>query len=181
MDLQSAQKLMQDAIQHLQLEFSKMQVGRANTAMVEGILVEAYGQQQPIRSVASLSTPDVRTIMIQPWDRSILGSVEKSIRVRSDLGLNPVNDGNVLRINIPTPTEERRKELVKVARSKAEDGKISVRNARGKFHSELKELKKTVSEDVVHMQEKDLQKAVDNANAKIDEMVKAKEKEIMTV
>lgn len=183
MDLQTAEKLLQDATHHLEGEFTRMQVGRASVAMVEGVLVDAYGSHQPIRNVASLSTPDPKTIMIQPWDKSILASVEKSIRERSDLGFNPLNDGNILRINIPQPTEERRKELVKVAHAKGEESKISIRNARQKAHTSIQEQlkEKEISQDEAKALEKELQESVDKANKKVDELVKAKEKDIMTI
>lgn len=183
MDLQTAEKLVQDAMRHLEIEFSRMQVGRASTGMVEGLQVEAYGTHQPIRNVATITTPDARTIMLQPWDKSVLSSIEKSIRGRSDLGFNPLNDGNVIRIPIPQPTEERRKELAKVAHAKGEEAKISVRSSRQKYHGQIQEdLKnKKVSEDMAHSKEKELQDLVDRSNKKIDEMVKSKEKEILTI
>lgn len=183
MDIQTAEKMMQDAVKHLEEEFAKLQVGRASASMVDGMLVDAYGQSQPLRNVASITTPDPQTLMIQPWDRAVLGDIERSIRERSDLGLNPVNDGAVLRIPIPTPTEERRKELVKVAHAKGEEAKISVRNARHKamtaIQTQLKE--KEISEDESKALEKELQEATDKTNKNIDEHVKAKEKDIMTV
>ncbi len=183
MDLQTAEKMMQDAIKHLEEEFMKLQVGRASTSMVDSMLVDAYGQTQPLKNVATITTPDPQTIMIQPWDKAVLSDIERCIRERSDLGLNPLNDGNVLRIPIPTPTEERRKELVKVAHAKAEDSKISVRNARHKalsaIHAQLKE--KEISEDEAKALEGELQEATDKSNKSIDEHAKAKEKDIMTV
>lgn len=183
MDIVAGEKLMQGAIKHLEDEFAKMQVGRASTAMVEGLLVEAYGSTQPIRNVASLNTPDARTILIQPWDKSTLAPIEKAIRDRSDLGFNPLNDGNVIRINIPLPTEERRKELVKVASAKGEEAKISIRTTRQKIHGGIQDqLKaKQLSEDMAKAEEKKLQDAVDKYNKMIDEKVKAKEKDILTV
>lgn len=183
MDLQSAEKLMQDALNHLENEFMKMQVGRSSTAMVEGVIVSAYGMMQPIRNIASISTPDSKSIMIQPWDKSVLSAIENGIREQSDLGLNPMNDGNVVRINIPQPTEERRKDLVKVAYAKGEEAKISIRNARHKVHSAIKEQlkEKEVSEDEAKAMENELQEVVDRMNKRIDEMCKAKEKDILTV
>lgn len=183
MDLQTAEKMMDDAIAHLEEEFAKIQVGKASTSMVEGLLVTAYGQSQPLRNVATITTPDPQTIMIQPWDKAVLGDIERSIRERSDLGFNPNNDGSVLRIPIPQPTEERRMELVKVANAIAEESKISIRNARHKAHDSLKnQLKeKEISEDESKAMEKELQEATDSANDKIDEHTKAKEKDILTV
>jgi len=183
MDLESTEKRMQDAISFLEEEFSKMQVGVASVSMVEGILVDAYDTSQPMRNVATITTPDPKTIMMQPWDKSIMSNIEKAVRERSDLGFNPVNDGNVVRINIPQPTEDRRKELVKVASTKGEDAKVSIRNARQKAHASIQaQLKdKEISEDESKAMEKELQEHVDNANKKVDELVKAKEKDIMTV
>src|SRR3972149_4303179 len=144
---------------------------------------EAYGATQPMRNVATITTPDPKTIMIQPWDKSVLSEIEKSIRDHSELGLNPVNDGNVVRINLPQPTEERRKDLVKVAHAKAEEAKISVRNARHKVNTQIKtELKdKEISEDQAKGREKALQDSVDTANEKIDSLTKLKEKDILTM
>lgn len=174
---------MQDALNHLESEFMRMQVGRASTAMVEGLLINAYGMTQPIKAVASLSTPDPKSIMIQPWDKSVLSAIENGIRERSDLGFNPMNDGNVIRIVLPQPTEERRKELVKVAHAKGEEAKISIRNARQKVHTSIrdKEKAKEISEDEAKIDDKKLQDAVDRMNKKVDEMVKAKEKDILTI
>lgn len=183
MDLQSIEKLLQDAVKHLEEEYSRMQVGRASTSMVEGLLVDAYDTSQALIAVATITTPDPKTIMIQPWDKAVLPNIEKAIRDRSDLGLNPMNDGSVVRINIPQPTEERRKDLVKVAHSKSEDAKISVRNARHKAHAQIKtQLKdKEISEDESKAMEKELQEIVDGANGRIDDLNKVKEKEILTV
>ena len=174
---------MNEAIVHLEQEFAKIQAGRASTSMVEGVLVSAYGQAQPLRNVATISTPDAQTIMIQPWDKAVIADIEKSIRERSDLGLNPMNDGVVLRITLPQPTEERRRELVKVSHAKAEEAKISIRNARHKAHAGIQtQLKdKEISEDEAKAMEKELQEATDRSNKKIEELAKAKEKDIMTV
>ncbi len=183
MDLQTAEKLFQDAIKHLEGEFAKMQVGRASTAMVDGLLVEAYGSFQPLKHFATVSTPDPKTIMIQPWDKGMLLPIEKAIRERKDLGLNPMNDGSAVRITLPMPTEERRKELAKVAKAKGEDARISVRNARHKANSRIQEQEKEkeISEDESRALQKELQQNVDKANKKIEEVVKAKEKEILTI
>jgi len=183
MELQTAEKMMNDAIKHLEEEFAKIQVGKASTSMVEGILVDAYGQSQPLKNVATITTPDPQTILIQPWDKAVLADIERSIRERSDLGFNPNNDGAVLRIPIPQPTEDRRKELVKVAHGKAEDSKISIRNARHKSHDVIKnQLKdKEISEDESKAMEKELQEATDRSNKKIDDLTKAKEGDILTV
>ena len=183
MDLLVTEKLIQVSLQHLHDEFTKMQVGRASTAMVEGILVDAYGTSQPLRNLATITTPDARSISIQPWDKAVLSAIEKSIRDHSGLGLNPMNDGHLIRLNIPQPTEERRKELVKFAHAKGEETKVSIRSSRQKAHSAIhdEQKAKVISEDHAKVEDKKLQEQVDAANAKVDAMVKAKEKEILTI
>lgn len=183
MDMNLLEKQISDALHHLEVEFNKIQAGRASTAMVEGLLVNVYGAEQPLRNVANLSTPDPGTILIQPWDKSVLSSLEKSIRERSDLGLNPNNDGNSVWIKIPQPTEERRKELVKVSHTRAEEARISIRNAR---HDHQKSIKtqlqdKALSEDQAKAFEKQLQEKVDEANKAIEASLKLKESQILTV
>ncbi|MDP3975923.1 MAG: ribosome recycling factor [bacterium] len=183
MDMQNGQENIQGAIKHLENEFAKIQVGRASSAMVEGILVSAYGTDQPLKSVATITTPDPKTIMIQPWDKSVLSSIEKAIRDHAELGLNPMNDGHVIRLNLPQPTEERRREMVKVAHAKGEEAKVSIRNARHKSHAgiEVALKNKEISEDEYTRLRDQLQKTVDDANKKVDELVTTKEKEILTV
>lgn len=167
---------------HLKEEFARLQVGRANPVLVENIPVQAYGGSQPVKGVASITTPEPRTIMIQPWDKGLLGAIEKGI-VGAGIGLNPVNDGVVVRINIPPLTEERRADLTKHVKKLAEDARISVRNARQDAHNKFKQMKadSQITEDDLHDSEKKLQVKVDDINAKIDEMAKVKEQDIMTV
>jgi len=167
---------------HLKEEFSRLQVGRANAALVEHVMVEAYGSMQPLKNVASISVPDVKTIQIQPWDRSIMSAVEKAIQV-ADLGLNPVNRGNAILLNIPPLTEERRRDLVKVVNTLAENTRISVRNIRQAAHTKFKDMKqgKQISEDEEIGAQKQLQTKVDAANTRIAEMSKSKEEGVMTV
>lgn len=167
---------------HLKEEYSRLQVGRANAALVEHVMVEAYGSMQPLKNVASISVPDAKTIQIQPWDRSILSAVEKAIQI-SDLGLNPVNRGTAILLNIPSLTEERRRDLVKVVNTLAEEARISVRNVRQTAHTKFKTMKqdKQISEDEETGSQKQLQTKVDVANTKIAEMAKAKEEGVMTV
>ncbi len=170
------------AIDHLKTEFARLQVGRASSFLVEDIPVDIYGQSQPIKAVASISIPDARTIQIQPWDKNALAPIEKGI-VGIGTGLNPVNDGAVVRINIPPLTEERRKDLIKHVHKLAEEAKISVRNARQDAHNHFKKLKtdSEITEDDWHKADKDLQSKVDEYNKKIEEMSDAKEKDVMTV
>ena len=176
-------KKMKAASEGLKTELATIRTGRASPALIEHLKIDYAGTPYPLNQIAGISAPEARLLVIQPWDKSILGNIEKSIRERSDLGFNPVNDGNSIHINIPQPTEERRKDLVKVANSKTEEAKISVRNARHKAHAQIKsQLKeKEISEDESKALEKELQDLVDNANNRVDELNKAKEKDIMTV
>ncbi len=167
-----------DKILHfLQLEFSKLQTGRANAALVEHIDVDAYGQRMQMKAVAGISVQDAKTIVIQPWDRSVLQAVEKAIQV-SGIGLNPMNDGNVIRLNLPPMTEERRKELQKIVHTFAEEARISVRQARQKAHDAIKA---DPNETVRNSLQTQLQNEVDKANEKIDELRLKKEEEVMKV
>lgn len=170
------------AFDHLHLEYAKLQVGRARPEMVEGVFVEAYGSKQPLRNVANVSLMDNQTIKIEPWDKSLSKEIEKGIS-EANLGLNPSNMGDAILIKVPMPTEERRKELCKVAKKLAEEAKIGVRTAR---QEALKKIAadfaaRLISEDVKKKQEADMQKEVDAANKKLDEMSAAKEKDIMKV
>ncbi len=170
------------ALTHLNEEYSKLQAGRANPGLVEGILVDAYGVTQPLKSCASISCPDLKTLQIQPWDRSLMSAIEKAIR-EADLGLNPMNNGLAVMLNIPPLTEERRKELVKLVKNLAEEAKISIRNARQTAHTKFKDLEaaKEITEDEKFGSEKKLQDVVDDYNKKIDEAEKKKAEGIMTV
>lgn len=161
----------------LQAEFSKLQTGRANPALLEHIDVEAYGQRMALKTVASISVQDARCVVVQPWDRSILQYVEKALQ-QANLGTNPVNDGVVLRINFPPMTEERRKDLGKIVQKLAEEARISVRQARQKAHDTLKQEKE---EDVQKTLLEVLQKEVDKANTSIEDARKKKEQELMTI
>lgn len=170
------------AIDHLQKEFAALQIGRANTALIEDIEVESYGAMAPLKTLANLSCPDAKTIKVEPWDKSILGGIESAIQA-ANIGLNPQNMGEHLFLPIPPMTEERRKQMVKFVHELAEKAKISIRNAR---HDELKMIKMQKEEgDISEDQQKDLerevQELVDGANQKVDETAKHKEKDIMTV
>jgi ribosome recycling factor len=169
-------------IEHLKQEFVKLQVGRANPAMFEGLMVDVYGTMQPIKALASISVPEPRSLAIQPWDKSNLAHIEKAIS-QSNFGLNPVNDGLVLRINIPPLTEERRTELTKVVKQLAEEAKIALRNVRQDAHNKFKQMKNDgdLTEDDVRSAEKKLQDKVDTFNGSIDSLSKGKESDIMTV
>ncbi|MFW5791653.1 MAG: ribosome recycling factor [Desulfohalobiaceae bacterium] len=173
---------MEKAIQSLKHDFSKLRTGRASTSLVEGVTVDYYNTPTPLNQLASISIPDSRTIAIQPWDRSAIGNVERAI-MKSDLGLNPVNDGNIIRINIPSLTEERRKDLVKVAKKYTEETKIAIRNIRRDANETLKKMKsdKEISEDEMHKGQEEVQAVTDEFVAKADEVLAEKEREIMEI
>ena len=171
------QKEAEKVFQFLQTEFGKLQTGRANASLVEHIDVEAYGQRATLKSVAGISIQDARSIVIQPWDKSVLQSIEKAIQ-QSGIGVNPVNDGVVIRLNLPPMTEERREQLKKVVHKLAEEARISIRQHRQKVHDELKAEKE---EDVKKTLGDFLQREVDKLNEQIDELRKKKEEEIMKV
>lgn len=164
-------------LKHLQNEFSKLQTGRANAALVEHVEVEAYGQRQPLKNVAGISVSDAKTIVIQPWDKSIFGNIERGIQ-QSNIGVNPVNDGNVIRISLPPMTEERRMQLKKVVSTLAEEARISVRKHRQEAQDGIKTEK---DEDVKETLLEELQKATDSANEAIASLAKNKEEELMKV
>ena len=175
-------KELEKALDYLHKEYAGLQIGRASSGLVEMIDVEAYGAVQPLKNMANISCPDSKTIQVQPWDKSVMGTVEKSIR-ESDLGLNPVNNGNVLIITVPPLTEERRKDLVKILHKEAEEAKVAVRQARHNAINKLKNLEKEkeISEDELKAQEKNVQEEVDKINKKIDEDAKHKDNEVMSV
>ena len=161
----------------LHSEYAKLQTGRASAALVEHVEVEAYGQKQALQTVAGITIEDARTIMVQPWDKGILQDVEQALQ-KADLGTSPVNDGVVIRINLPQMTEDRRTELTKLVNQLAEEAKISVRNAR---HEAKENIEKETDEDVRTTQLEILQKEVDSINENIEETAKNKEEEVMTV
>jgi ribosome recycling factor len=164
----------------LKKDFKKIRTGRASTALLDGIKVECYDTQMPVEQVASISVPESRLITIQPWDQSIIAEIEKGI-LKSELGLTPMNDGKIIRIAIPPLTEERRKELAKLAKKMAEESKIAIRNHRREANEMFKELKneKEISEDELYKSHDDVQKITDDFIKKIDEITAEKEKEIM--
>jgi ribosome recycling factor len=180
--INAAQGEFQKSLAHLKDEFARLQIGRASPALVEDLKIEAYGGLQPLKGLASVSVPDPKTLQIQAWDKSLLGAIERAIQA-ANLGLNPINDGRVLRLPMPPLTEERRKELVKVIHQMAENAKISIRNVRGTAHSAFKTMEgnKEISEDERRLAEKHLQEKVDAANREIEEIAKKKETDIMTI
>lgn len=170
---------LKSTIEHLKTEYARLQTGRASAAVVEHVQVDAYGQMQPLKAIAGISIQDARTIVVQPWDRGIIGNIEKALQ-QGNLGTNPVNDGTVLRIILPPMTEERRKSLVKTVHALAEEAKISVRQQRQQVHTNVKK-DKSRSEDEHFRLEKQAQELVDRTNAEIGELAKRKEQEMMTV
>lgn len=180
--LQKAQISFDGAIKHLKEEYTGLQIGRASAGIVEGLKVDSYGVTQPLKAVASISVPDAKTVSIQPWDKSMLSVIEKAIN-DSDLNLNPTNNGVSVILNIPPLTEERRRDLVKVAGRMTEEARISVRNIRQDAMSSFKRMEHDgeIAEDERKRAEKQLQDKVDAANAAIAEAGKSKEEQIMTV
>jgi ribosome recycling factor len=172
---------MNKAIEHLEKALVKIRAGRANPSMLEGVRVDYYGAKTPISQVSSVSTPDARTLTVQPWEKSMIQEIEKAITA-ANLGLNPMNNGEMVIINIPALTEERRKDLVKRAKGEAEDARIGVRNARKEAMEEAKKLGKDgMSEDLVKDAEAEIQLITNNYVAKIESILEKKEGEIMDI
>jgi ribosome recycling factor len=171
---------MENSIEALKKDFTRLRTGRASTALLDGIKVHCYDTQMPIDQVASLAVPESRLITLKPWDQTIIGEIEKSI-LKSELGLTPMNDGKMIRIPIPPLTEERRKELAKLAKKMAEEGKIAIRSHRRDSNELFKELKneKEISEDDMYKFQEEVQKITDDFIKKIDKITSEKEKEIL--
>lgn len=179
--LSDAQERMEMAAMYLADELTHIRAGRANTAILDGVKVESYGSKVPLNQVANISTPDARTIAIRPWDKKAIKDIEKAI-MDSDVGITPENNGEVIRLGIPQPTEERRKELVKQCNKIGERTKVEVRNVRGEAKDKLKKaIKDGLSEDLEKDAENDLQKVHDKYIKRIDDLLSEKQKEIMTV
>jgi ribosome recycling factor len=177
--IDEAKDLMNKALAHVSHELTKIRAGKANPAMLDGIMVSYYGAMSPLNQVSSMTTPDARTIFIKPWEKGLIHEIEKAIQ-NANLGLNPQNDGQQVIINIPMLTEERRKQLVKQVGQECEHGKVSVRSIRKEINEQLKKVK-GVSEDDVKFAEEKVQKLTDDSITKIDQLMKKKEVEIMTV
>lgn len=173
---------MKKTVENLKREFGKLRTGRASTALVESIKVDYYGTPTPLPQIASIAVPDSRTITIQPWDRNAFSIIDKAIQT-SDLGLSAVNDGKLLRINIPPLTEERRKDLVKIAKKYTEETKVAVRNIRRDGNESLKKLEKDkeISQDDLKRGQDEMQKLTDNAIKLAEQVFAEKEKEIMDI
>lgn len=179
--LQETETKMNDAVDHFSEESRKIRAGKANPAMLDGVKIDYYGSMTPVTQVATVTAADARTLNVQPYEQQHLQPIEKAI-LEANLGVTPNNDGKIIRINLPQLTEERRKELVKMASSAAEDSRISVRNARREANDDLKKLQKAgESEDAIKAAEDQVQKLTDKHIQAVDDMLEAKEKEIMTV
>ena len=180
--LQQAEERMNKSIEALKHEFASIRTGRASVALLDKVMVDYYGSPSPINQVANISVPEPRMIVIAPWDKTMIGAIEKAI-LQSDLGLNPGNDGAQIRLSIPQLTEERRKEIVKVVHKKAEDAKVAVRNIRREENEELKKQEKAheITEDDCKSELDNVQKKIDKAVKEIDAIIESKNKEVMEV
>ena len=179
--LKKSEERMEMAAMFLEDELNRIRAGRANVAILDGVRVDSYGSKVPLNQVANVSEPDPRTIAIKPWDRKEIRAIEKAIMV-SDVGITPENNGEVIRLNIPVPTEERRRDLVKQCNKIAEKAKVEVRNVRGDIKDKLKKaIKDGLSEDNGKDAELELQKLHDKYIKKLDALIEAKNKEIMTI
>ncbi len=181
-DFKEYARRMDKALEHLADEFGAVRAGRANAKVLDRITVEYYGSETPLNGVATISSPDARTLVISPWDTKLLKDIQKAIQT-SDLGINPQNDGRVIRLTFPMMTEDRRKELVKQVKKYAEDAKVAMRNIRRDGMDYVKKLKKNseITEDDQKKAEKDLQDLLDKMIKKVDEATAAKEKELMAL
>ena len=176
-----ARASMDKAIEHADGELLKIRAGKASPSMLDDVYVDYYGTQTPLSQVGSVNTPDARTIVVQPWEKSLLTAIEKAI-MEANLGVNPQNDGVIIRINVPPLTEERRRDLVKKAKAEAETGKIAIRNIRKDANEKIRKLKvEGVSDDEMKVGEAEIQKLTDAYIVKVDQLSEAKEKDIMTV
>lgn len=179
--MDDAKEQMQNALAHLENELAKIRAGRANPKILNDVLVDYYGNPTPLSQVANITVPDPRTIAVQPWEKNMLAPIQKAI-MNANLGFNPDNNGEIVRINVPALTEERRKELVKQSRGVGETAKVSIRNARRDAIDEFKKMVKDgLPEDAAKDAENEVQKMTDAYNKKVDDILVIKEKDIMTI
>jgi ribosome recycling factor len=179
--IKSTREMMDKAIDHLESELVKIRTGKATPNMLDSVMVDYYGSMTPLNQIANVNTPDARTLVVQPWEKSRLGDIERAI-INSNLGLNPQNDGEMIRINVPPLTEERRKDMVKLAKGEAEHCKISIRNARKNANESIKKLQKDgLAEDLAKDAETSVQNMTKDYETRVDDHLVKKEKEIMTV
>ena len=177
--LDSAKQQMNGAIKHLEVAFSKIRAGKANPQMLDNVTIDYYGAITPLSQASNINTPDARTISVQPWDKSMLEVMEKAI-IDANLGFNPMNNGEMIMINVPTLTEERRIQLVKQAKLESENAKVSIRNSRKDANDDLKKLD-GISEDILKDSEIEVQNLTDSFTSKIDSFFSLKEEEILTI
>jgi len=181
LQLEDSAEQMQKAVAHTETELTKIRAGKAMPSMLDGIHVDYYGSSTPLSQVSNINTPDARTLLIQPWEKSLLNTIEKAI-MDANIGLTPQNDGSVIRLNVPPLTEERRRDLVRKVKDEAEKGKVAIRNIRKDANDSIKKLKNDgVSEDEIKVGEAEVQKLTDKYIADVDKLAEAKEKDIMTV
>jgi ribosome recycling factor len=180
--VQDAKKRMEEALEAIRREFATVRTGKATPALLDTVRVDAYGSKMPLNQVATVNTPEPSLIVVQPFDKSLIGEIERAI-LTADLGLNPANDGNVIRVPVPPLNEERRKEFVKVLHKMAEEGRISIRHARRIVRDEIHSLVKDheIGEDEGHRREEALEKLTQEYSDTIDEMLKHKEDEVMAI
>ncbi len=181
LELEDAQEQMRKALSHTESELTKIRAGKALPSMLDGIAIDYYGTMTPLAQVGNINTPDARTLVVQPWEKNLLPAIDKAI-VDANIGLTPQNDGNVIRLNIPPLTEERRRDLVKKVKEEAERGRVAVRNIRKDANESIKKLKNDgASEDEIKVGEGEVQKLTDQFIVNVDKLAEAKEKDIMTV
>ena len=181
MYLDEARDSMNKAVHHLEDELTKIRAGKANPTMLDGIFVDYYGTPTALNQIGTVNTPDARTLVVQPWEKAMLIPIERAI-MEANIGLNPQNDGTVIRLNVPPLTEERRKDLVKKVKEEAEKGRIAVRNIRKDANEKIKRTKSEgVSDDEIKTGEGEVQKLTDSCIVRIDRLMELKEKDIMTV
>jgi ribosome recycling factor len=182
LSVNEARTQMEKAVEAMRREFTSVRTGKATPALLDTVRVDAYGSKMPINQVGTVSSPEPRLLLIQPWDKGLLKAIETGI-TQADLGLNPSNDGNIIRVPIPQLTEQRRKEMVKMVHKLAEEGRVAIRHARQEANKDIKKRQgdHELSEDDAHRQMEQVQKLTDEYIAKIDQLVKAKEQEVMEV
>jgi ribosome recycling factor len=182
LSVNEARTQMEKAVEAMRREFTSVRTGKATPALLDTVRVDAYGSKMPINQVGTVSAPEPRMLIVQPWDKGLLKAIENGI-VTADLGLNPSNDGNIIRVPIPQLTEERRREMVKLLHKLAEEGRVAIRHARQEANKELKKKQgdHEISEDDAHRQMEQVQKLTDEYIAKIDHLLKGKEQEVMEV
>ncbi|GGE07492.1 MULTISPECIES: ribosome recycling factor [Sphingobacterium] len=172
---------MTKAVAHTESELTKIRAGKASPGMLDGIYVDYYGTATPLSQVSNINTPDARTIVVQPWEKNLLSTIEKAI-MDSNIGLNPQNDGSIIRLAVPPLTEERRRDLVKKVKEETEKGRVAIRNIRKDGNEQIKKLKNDgASEDEIKVGEAEVQKLTDTFIAKVDQLAEIKEKDIMTI